>query len=255
MTENNDENNVMPAGAMPPDPEPEIEEQETAEEPELILGKFKSADDLATGYQELAKKMGEQGSELGELKQMNSVLLNKLDQREAEDQTPATETEKDDFDYNARMTELVKGVETGDIPFEQALSQASDLAAETATRNALSKYQELTAKQQQESAQQQFLDDHPDFIELMNSGKLDAVKKTLPGMHDDFSAYFAYQAQQAAAAADAQKEMDRIAQGAERTGKVLQKPGAKAKDIGKPAKKLSPAELKAHTLTRLEAMG
>ncbi len=249
MTEDND---VMPAGAMPQ--EPEVEGQETVEESEPILGKFKSADDLAAAYQELEKKMGEQGSELGSLKQMNSMLMNQFDKRQAQDQTPATEAEKDDFDYNARMGELVKGVEAGDIPFEQALFQASNLAAETATRNALSKYQELTAKQQRDAAQQQFLDDHPDFIELMNSGKLDPVKKSLPGIHDDFSAYFAYQAQQATAAAEAQKEMDRIAQGAERTDKVLQKPGAKAKDIGKPKGKLSPAELKAHTLARLKAM-
>ena len=115
--------------------------------------------------------------------------------------------------------------------------------------------QEMTAKQQREAAQQQFLDEHPDFIELMNSGKLDPVKKSLPGIHDDFSAYFAYQAQQATAAAEEQKRIDKIAQGAERTDKVLQKPGAKAKDIGRPNKKMTASELKAHTLQRLDAMG
>lgn len=252
MTEYND---VMPAGAMPPEPAPEVETQETENEPDLILGKFKSPDELATSYQELEKRIGEQGNELGSIKQMNSLLLNKLEQRDARDKTPATEAEKDDFDYNARMSELVNGVEAGDIPYDQALAKAADLAAETATRNALSKYQEMTAKQQREAAQQRFLDEHPDFIELMNSGKLDPVKKSLPGIHDDFSAYFAYQAQQATAAAEEQKRIDKIAQGAERTDKVLQKPGAKAKDIGRPNKKMTASELKAHTLQRLDAMG
>ena len=36
-----------------------IQEQEAAKEPELLLGKFKSQDDLAKAYQELEKKLGQ----------------------------------------------------------------------------------------------------------------------------------------------------------------------------------------------------
>lgn len=244
-----DDNNVMPAGAEPPEPAPE-----PVEEPEPILGKFKSPDELATAYQELEKKLGEQGTELGSQKQMNSMLLEQMQNRQAQDRTPATEDEVDTFDYESSMSELAKGVEEGDIPIEQALVQSANLAAENATRNALSQYEKMTAKQQQEAAQEKFLSDHPDFMELKQSGELEAVKKTLPGMHDDFSAYFAFRAEKALADAQAKNEIDRIAGGDERTSKVLNKPGAKAKDIGKPKKGMSSSELKKHTLARLEAM-
>jgi hypothetical protein len=251
MAGEKEDTKVMPAGAMPP--EPEVEE-EVEEQPEPILGKFKNPDELATAYTELEKKLGEQGSELGNLKQMNSMMLKQMETRQAQDQTPATEAEKDSFDYDSGMAEIAKGVQEGDLSIEEALAQTANLTAEKATRNALSQYEQMTAKQQQEAAQQKFLEEHPDFVELQQTGKLDQVKKTLPGMHDDFSAYFAFQADQALADAQAKQELEKIAQGDERTDKVLSKPGAKAKDIGKPKGKLSQAELKKHTLARLEAM-
>jgi len=256
MAGEKEDTNVMPAGAMPPEPEPDVdvvsEEQDGQQEP--ILGKFKSPDELATAYQELERKLGEQGSELGSMKQMNSMMLEQLQSRQAKEETPATESEKDSFDYDSGMAEIARGVQEGDLSIEDALAQTANLTAEKATRNALSQYEQMTAKQQQQAAQQRFLEEHPDFIELQQTGKLDSVKKTLPGMHDDFSAYFAFQAEKALADAQAKQELEKIAQGDERTEKVLNKPGAKAKDIGKPKGKLSQAELKKHTLARLEAM-
>jgi hypothetical protein len=246
-----EDKDTMPAGAMPPEKEAEPKDEG---QPEPILGKFKSQDELAQAYSELEKKIGEQGNELGSMKQMNAMMLEQMQARQAQDQTPATEGEKDDFDFDASMLELKKGVEEGDIPFEQALEQSANLAAQKATREAMSQYENMTAKQQQQAAQEKFLTDHPDFVELQRSGELEKVKQSLPGMHDDFSAYFALRAEQAIADAQEKQALDTIAQGDERTGKVLQKPGAKAKDIGKPKGKLSPAELKKHTLARLEAM-
>jgi hypothetical protein len=235
---------VMPAGAMPPEQE--------AEEEEPILGKFKSADDLAAAYQELEKKMGEQGNELGSLKQMNEMLM---EQRKSGSQEEPEEEEEDSFDYQAQMSELSNAVEEGDVSIGEALAKASELSAENATRKALSQYQEMTEQQQQQATQQQFLNDNPDFLDLQKTGQLEAVKKTLPGMHDDFSAYFALKAEQAAQAAQEKQETERIAQGAERTEKVLQNPGTNSKNIGRPAKKMTPAELKAKTLADLEALG
>jgi len=258
-----EEQEVMPAGAMPPEPEPEpeLEQEEEVEEAreeltqEPILGKFKSPDELATAYQELEKKIGEQGNELGSMKQMNSMLLEQMQQRQAESKVPATEEEQDDFDYEQQMSQLIKGVEEGEIPFEQAIAYSAHLASESATRNALSQYKEMTTQQQKQAAQEQFLQDNPDFIELYEAGALDDVKQSLPGMHDDFSAYFAIKAQQAAEQAQQEAETKRIAQGDERTTKVLQKPGNPTKQPGKPIKKMTPAELKAKTLADLEALG
>jgi len=247
-----EDKDTMPAGAMPP----EQDETEPKDEgqPEPILGKFKSQGELAQAYTELEKKMGEQGNELGSVKQMNAMMLEQMQNRQAQDKTPATEGEVDDFDYDAQMAELVKGIEEGDLSVQEAVAQSANMAAEKATRNAMSKYQEMTAKEQQKAAQTKFLKDHPDFQELQRTGKLEEVKQTLPGMHDDFSAYFALQAEQNLAKAQDKVALETIAQGDERTAKVLQKPGTKAKDIGKPKGKLSNAELKAHTLARLDAM-
>lgn len=231
-----------------------VGENESEKEGSPILGKFKSQEELTTAYKELEKKIGEQGNELGNQKQMNAMLLEQMQQRQAIDQTPATEDEEDAFDYESSMSELAKGVEEGDIPIEKALVEASNLAAENATRNALSKYEQMTEQQQQKAAQQKFLNDHPDFLQLQQTGQLEVVKQTLPGMHDDFSAYFAFQADQALTKARAKNEEERIASGDERNSKILNKPGSKAKDIGKPKSNMSAAELKAHTLAKLKAM-
>ena len=250
MSEENQ--NVMPAGAMPPEPKPG---PEVKPEVEPILGKFNSTEDLATAYTELEKKIGEQGNELGSMKQMNTMLMEQAQTREAQAQTPGIEAEKDTFDYDTQLSELREAVESGDIPFDQALVQASNLAAENATRNAVSKYEELTAAEKLQSAQQQFLDDNPDFVDLQRTGQLEPIKKALPGMHDDFSAYYALKAQQASQAAHEAATTEQIAQGDANTDKVLQKPGAKAKNIGKPAKRLSRSELREKTLADLEALG
>jgi hypothetical protein len=235
---------VIPAGTMPPEIEPEPE-------PEPILGKFKTSDDLATAYKTLEQKLGEQGSELGSMKQMNTMLMEQMQARKAQEQTPATEAEKDTFDYESMMGELSSAVENGDIPIEQALVKASNLAAENATRNAVSKYHEMTAAQQQQASQKQFLDTNPDFTHLQQSGALEPIKQALPGMHDDFSAYYAYKAQAAAQAAATKQEVNRIAEGDKRTEKVLQKPGGTAKNVGRSPTKMTDYDLKQSMMSRL----
>ena len=52
---------------------------EEIQEPEMILGKFKSVEDLSKAYQELEKHQGVQSEELGALRQ-NSVMINNITQ-------------------------------------------------------------------------------------------------------------------------------------------------------------------------------
>jgi len=240
---------------MPPEPEQEPEVDESVE-PEKLLGKFNSVDDLTAAYKELESKIGQQGSELGSMKQMNQMLLEQMQQSQAQANTPATEVEKDDFDYESQMAEIQNAVNEGDLSVDQAIAKASELSAEKATRSAMTQYQAAEAKKAQEQAQQRFLDENPDFLEMQKTGALEPIKQALPGLHDDFSAYYAMKAQQAAAAAQEKQNIDRIATGDQRAAKVLQAPGGpKAKNIGKPAQKLSMADLKAKTLADLEALG
>lgn len=56
-----------------------IEGQAQAPLEELILGKFKSVDDLSKAYQELEKLQGNQSAELGSLRQ-NAALINNINQ-------------------------------------------------------------------------------------------------------------------------------------------------------------------------------
>lgn len=64
-----------------PEPEPEAVSEPPAEE--KMLGKFKSAEDLAKSYEALEAKLTEQGSELGELRK----LREQLEQRQQEEQS------------------------------------------------------------------------------------------------------------------------------------------------------------------------
>lgn len=52
---------------------------------ELILGKFKSVDDLKTAYQNLQKQQGDQSVELGELRKMKQTVGELLQQMQEED--------------------------------------------------------------------------------------------------------------------------------------------------------------------------
>lgn len=56
------------------------EEHATQGQPQLILGKFKSTEDLIRSYQELEKKLGSRDQEKEELKQQVAVLANLLQQ-------------------------------------------------------------------------------------------------------------------------------------------------------------------------------
>ena len=47
----------------------------------MILGKFKSVDDLKTAYQNLQKQQGMQSAELGELRKLKQVLQNIADKK------------------------------------------------------------------------------------------------------------------------------------------------------------------------------
>ena len=51
------------------------------ENSDLILGKFKSVDDLKTAYQNLQKQQGMQSAELGELRKLKQVLQNIADKK------------------------------------------------------------------------------------------------------------------------------------------------------------------------------
>src|SRR5574343_962874 len=118
------EQRVMPAGSMPPkDEEPQGQaataastqsaEQKTAQE-HLLLGKFKSPDDLAKAYSELEKRFGQQSGEVGELRKQQQILFGQLEgkggqqgQASQQAQTPAQP------DYDAQLSDIQQKVDEG----------------------------------------------------------------------------------------------------------------------------------------------
>lgn len=73
---------------------PEETEEEVGEG-EMILGKFKSPDDLAKSYESLSAKLDEQGAELGELRQMRQQLT----QQQVYQQQPTMQLNQETVDW------------------------------------------------------------------------------------------------------------------------------------------------------------
>ncbi len=72
--------------------EKEVVEQQP-EEPELILGKFKTIEDLKTAYQNLQKQQGEQSVELGELRKLKQYLQQIAEKKQQEDELQSAKEE------------------------------------------------------------------------------------------------------------------------------------------------------------------
>lgn len=250
--------NQEPTETTSPVDETPAEEQENQQEESLLLGKFRNPEEMAQSYVELEKKLGQQGQEVGTLKQMNELMLKQMQHINAREKTPPTqdEAEKKAVDYEGQLKSMSEAVESGDLSIGEAIIRASNLATERATKQALQEYESLTQKQTAEKSAQSFFQNNSDFNELRQNGSLDKIKAEMPGFHDDVSAYLTLKLQMANEALAAKEETKRIAQGAARTEKVIQKPAPKAPPSAEPKKqtgKLSDYEVKQAMLKRISA--
>jgi len=126
--------------------EPGQSSENAGEEDSLILGKFKSQDDLANSYKELENKLAEQGNELGslrKLKDQQETLINiqkeQMTKGSAETQENTDDINEDSFWDNpidvinkvldkklGEATEkmAISNVQTSEAVFKQSLSPA-----------------------------------------------------------------------------------------------------------------------------------
>jgi len=233
----------------------EPEQQEAQEQPQQkLLGKFNTPEEMAASYAELERKLGEQGNELGTHKQMNQMMLEQLKQYSGQQKTAPTQAEAEEqvVDYDGQLKAMSQAVEAGELSIGEALIKSNAIAKEQATRQALQEYEKLNQKKSIEQTKAQFLKQNPDFTQLQQGGVLEQVKQELPGLHDDFSAYYALKAKQAQQAVTAKQETQRIAKGDSRTEKVLQKPGTpQTRNIGKPQGKMSDFQIKQSMLKKM----
>lgn len=70
-----------------------VAQESQPEKSELILGKFKTVEDLKTAYQNLQKQQGEQSVELGELRKLKQALQQIAEKKQEEDLQESTKQE------------------------------------------------------------------------------------------------------------------------------------------------------------------
>ena len=227
-----EDRDIYPAGDLPPaedvddvdagyaeEPEPSV--QEPADEPA-------KAQDWEMRYKQLEKKLGEQGNELGTMRQQNQELQNALQQMQ-QSQTPAAQEQAQDL--QSQLQGIRAKLDEGDLSPDEALFETAQIVAQMSRMEAEQIADQRLQKFQQDSEADRVLsrfhEQYPDFEELRQNGVLGEVKKQLPGLHDDFSAYFEYKAKTSADEAyeRGKKEMEKLAQGDAAAGKVLSKPG------------------------------
>ena len=266
--------NVMPSGSQPPEPEipktmpvgkeadvetpqPTPGEGKGGEAP-LILGKYKTQDDLVKAHTDLQSKLGEQGNRIGSLEKQVE-LANQLLTKKSETGSPAQAGDRM-AEIDRKLNEVEEKANVGDLTSGEAAKQAALLAAEKATLISQKQFQEAMKSQQIDKMHTDFKAQHPDFQQLVDSGELEKLK---PGtMHDNYSAYFAYKVNQAqqegkVAADNAYKKgMDegtKLKAGVAPAGRVLSKPGETVRQANKqPEAPLSSNDLSAGMLSVLQ---
>ena len=262
------EQRVMPAGSMPPkDEEPQGQaattastqsaEQQAAQE-QLLLGKFKSPDDLAKAYSELEKRFGQQSGEVGELRKQQQILFGQLEGKGGSQQGQASQQAATPAqpDYDAQLSDIQQKVDEGELSIAEALKLSSEISANKAATLAAQQMQKLQQQQQAQQVQTQWLEQNPDYTEFVGSPEHAAIMKSNP-LHDDFSAYHAWKAQRAATEAyeKGKSEVQSLAQGAEAGRKVLAGQGATIRQNNPaqvPAWKYDPESTKARMMATLE---
>lgn len=147
-----------PADAEPTQEEP-VEEEKPTEEPEMILGKFKTVDDLKNAYQNLEKKFGEKAKEVKEVAQATGDDFDKAVNAKIAEETwkavdKAFETITDPEHAKEAQYLLMQFKRTGDANLlEQArgyLDARVDRRLEVESMNIAAKIQQTANEHRQE---------------------------------------------------------------------------------------------------------
>lgn len=142
-----------------PATEPKDTDTNPDQEPEMILGKFKTVDDLKTAYQNLEKKLGEKSQEVKEVSQVSGTEFDlAVKARIAEENwklvDKAFETIADPNDAKEAQYLLSQFKRTGDAAFlEQArsfLDKRVDRKLEVDAMNVVAKIQRIANEHRQE---------------------------------------------------------------------------------------------------------
>ena len=190
-------------------------------EEKLILGKYKSAEDLAKAHTELEGKLGTQGTELGLLRnEVAQHRATKVEKDKKQDQPPET-------DYDKEINAIYEKLEAGDISVADALKQSNALTAEMTMAKAVAesnkRTKDLLIDKDAEGAEKDWHTTYPDYAEVVASGQLQPYIDKNPILIDETVAYFQYKADQRFE--DGKAEAEKIAKGAAEADTVVKEPG------------------------------
>lgn len=233
-----DENKV-PAGSEPINPiQTEVDnsaEQQAAAEaaqqqaaaPEPDKQAPVQADDKTAKLEKMLadsqKMIGKLGNELG--------LTRK--QVEALSQTKAAPTGPGEQE---QLDNIYKQMDSGKIEIAEGVRQLLTINSQLTAKQVMEQFQQQRQQEESSKRESKFLEDNPDYLEVLESGALDEYMKANP-LDDQYSAYVRYQADQKIAAlkaeteakiAAAKEEGAKLAKGAETAGKVIGRQGGSA---------------------------
>jgi hypothetical protein len=163
----------------------------TTEEDLARFDKHPRFQELIKSQQDLTNKTTTLEAQNQVLADQNRELLNKATQ------TPPPGKENiEQPSYENKLGDLAKKLDDGDISMSEYMSEYTNIieARTEAKVQAVASEQEKTIKMS--SLENDFLGKNPDYMEVVNSGKLEAIKQANP-LHDNISAFYAYKAQEA----------------------------------------------------------
>ena len=162
------------------------------------------------------------------------ALRAQLQAAPAPQERQATTTEA--RDYNVELMAINKQLEDGDLSMSDHASKTQEILRSQMKEERAVELQQLRGEQNRTVLESTFYQVYPEYMELMQSGKLQEITasaKAKSPLHDEVSAYFAYKAEQAeaSAAANLKVEVDKARKSErEKTIKEIQR-GAHANTL------------------------
>jgi hypothetical protein len=246
------------------------------ETPDLGIGGtgFKSPEELASGYQSLMKKLGEQGNELGSLRKEKETLGGHAETLASilkEQLTKSQAVVEPKTNYDAELSTVEQEIQKLDPMTADYSRSLSALVSKSNRLSALAQHEKTLAEagnlmkkelsdRDVKSSQKAFHDENPTFNTPEMQAKIkEYIAKDKTAMHDPLSAFFQIQrdevSSQASQLAKENEDMRKLLElnkGKEEAGKVVVKSQGTAPAV-KPGK-VTGKDLDAGMMARLQAL-
>ncbi len=225
---------------------------QTTEEKKGVAGtEFQTPEELAAAFlrekeqrANLEKKLGEQGTELGNLRKQTEMLMQTLNSvaakgagksEESKQQASAIDYEKEQANIEKQIAELDPADDQYQIKLGKLIRQSNALTAQAQHEKTLSAASQIFKQELEErdvkATQKMFLERNPDFNSPdMQMRIKEAMANDQTGMLDPLAAFFQIQRDDAImaakAAADEKAELMKrleLAEGKQKTGTVITK--------------------------------